>query len=96
MRAAVIAQIGHDRTRGSRFAVDTFERGALEPRHMVTDTISLDATPAMLEKLHHGDGHHCKVMVACGCDAIQPPPGLSLATPSHRAPRISTGSTRTD
>lgn len=45
-----------------QFTADTFERGALEPRSMVTETISLDALPAMFESLR-SPNRQCKVMV---------------------------------
>jgi len=38
------------------------DRGHLEPRAMITDTIGLDALPGMLEALRHRT-HQCKVMV---------------------------------
>lgn len=42
--------------------VDTLNSGAVEPRSMVTETISLDELPAMFESLR-GSNLQCKVMV---------------------------------
>ncbi len=42
--------------------VDALDRGALALRGLVTDTLSLDAMPAMLESLR-GSNRQCKVMI---------------------------------
>jgi (R,R)-butanediol dehydrogenase/meso-butanediol dehydrogenase/diacetyl reductase len=44
-------------------ALDVLNAGAAEPRHLVTDTISLDDTPARFEALRTR-GHDCKVLIA--------------------------------
>lgn len=46
-------------------ALDALERGASEPRALITDTISLDDTPLVFESLKHRT-HQCKVMIAPG------------------------------
>jgi len=38
------------------------DRGHVEPRAMITDTISLDALPTAFEALRHRS-HQCKIMV---------------------------------
>lgn len=43
----------------------TLDTGALEPRAMVTDTVSLDSLPDALESLRHGS-RQCKVLVSPG------------------------------
>ena len=53
-------------TRGDYEAsLDALERGAAEPRALVTDTISLDDTPVVFEGLKQRT-HQCKVMIAPG------------------------------
>ena len=44
-------------------ALDVLDRGAVEPRLLVTDTISLDATPQVFEDLRRRT-HQCKVLIA--------------------------------
>jgi (R,R)-butanediol dehydrogenase/meso-butanediol dehydrogenase/diacetyl reductase len=44
-------------------ALDVLNAGAAEPRNMVTDTISLDETPARFEALRKRT-HDCKVLIA--------------------------------
>lgn len=44
-------------------ALDALEAGAAEPRHLVTDTISLSATPDVFESLKQR-GAQCKVLIA--------------------------------
>jgi (R,R)-butanediol dehydrogenase/meso-butanediol dehydrogenase/diacetyl reductase len=44
-------------------ALDVLDAGAAEPRHLVTDTISLAATPDRFEALRHRT-HDCKVLIA--------------------------------
>jgi (R,R)-butanediol dehydrogenase/meso-butanediol dehydrogenase/diacetyl reductase len=44
-------------------ALDVMAEGALEPRLLVTDTIPLDATPAVFETLKRRSGQ-CKVLIA--------------------------------
>ncbi|NBC36717.1 alcohol dehydrogenase catalytic domain-containing protein [Novosphingobium sp. FSY-8] len=44
-------------------ALDALASGAAEPRHLVTDTISLDATPDRFEALRKRT-HDCKVLIA--------------------------------
>lgn len=44
-------------------ALDALDAGAAEPRHLVTDTISLDATPETFESLRRRT-HQCKVLIA--------------------------------
>lgn len=46
-------------------ALDALDRGALEPRQLVTDTISLDATPDVFESLRRRT-HQCKVLINPG------------------------------
>lgn len=43
-------------------ALDALDRGAVEPRLLVTDTISLSATPDVFESLRQRT-HHCKVLI---------------------------------
>jgi (R,R)-butanediol dehydrogenase/meso-butanediol dehydrogenase/diacetyl reductase len=43
-------------------ALDALDRGAAEPRLLVTDTISLDATPDVFESLRKRT-HQCKVLI---------------------------------
>jgi (R,R)-butanediol dehydrogenase/meso-butanediol dehydrogenase/diacetyl reductase len=43
-------------------AIDALDRGALEPRAMVTDTVSLDEFPIAFETLR-SPTHHCKVQL---------------------------------
>lgn len=43
-------------------ALDALDRGAAEPRHLVTDTISLAATPDVFEGLKQRT-HQCKVLI---------------------------------
>lgn len=43
-------------------ALDALDRGAVEPRLLVTDTISLDATPNVFESLRKRT-HQCKVLI---------------------------------
>lgn len=45
-----------------QITVDAMDRGALEARTMVTDTLPLDAMPAALESLRAG-GRHCKILI---------------------------------
>jgi (R,R)-butanediol dehydrogenase/meso-butanediol dehydrogenase/diacetyl reductase len=53
-------------TRGEYEAsLDALERGAAEPRALITETISLAQTPDMFESLKHRT-HQCKVMIAPG------------------------------
>lgn len=53
-------------TRGEyEAALDALERGAAEPRALVTQTVSLAETPDMFEALRHRT-HQCKVMIAPG------------------------------
>jgi (R,R)-butanediol dehydrogenase/meso-butanediol dehydrogenase/diacetyl reductase len=53
-------------TRGEyETALDALDRGAAEPRALVTETISLADTPAMFEGLKHRT-HQCKVLIAPG------------------------------
>jgi len=53
-------------TRGEyEAALDALDRGSAEPRALVTDTISLDETPAVFESLKHRT-HQCKVLIAPG------------------------------
>jgi (R,R)-butanediol dehydrogenase/meso-butanediol dehydrogenase/diacetyl reductase len=53
-------------TRGEYEAsLDALERGAAEPRALVTDTITLARTPEVFESLKTRT-HHCKVMIAPG------------------------------
>jgi (R,R)-butanediol dehydrogenase/meso-butanediol dehydrogenase/diacetyl reductase len=44
-------------------SLDVLSRGAVEPRAMLTDVVSLDALPDIFEELRSGVDH-CKVMVA--------------------------------
>ena len=44
-------------------ALDALDRGAAEPRMLVTDTVTLDDVPAMFEQLRHRT-HQCKVLIA--------------------------------
>lgn len=44
-------------------ALDALGTGAVEPRHLVTDTISLEATPAVFESLKKRTSQ-CKVLIA--------------------------------
>ncbi|WP_240344624.1 zinc-binding dehydrogenase [Novosphingobium sp. THN1] len=46
-------------------ALDALDRGAAEPRLLVTDTISLDATPDVFESLRKRT-HQCKVLISPG------------------------------
>jgi threonine dehydrogenase-like Zn-dependent dehydrogenase len=46
-----------------RIAAEVLEAGAVEPRMMVTDTISLQQLPATFEALREGAAHQCKVLV---------------------------------
>ena len=51
-------------TRGEyETALDALSRGAAEPRALVTDTIGLEATPDVFEKLRKRT-HQCKVLIA--------------------------------
>jgi (R,R)-butanediol dehydrogenase / meso-butanediol dehydrogenase / diacetyl reductase len=51
-------------TRGEyEAALDALAAGAVEPRLLVTETIGLDATPAMFESLRKRT-HQCKVLIA--------------------------------
>ncbi len=43
-------------------ALDALDRGAVEPRLLVTDTISLEATPEVFESLRQRS-HQCKVLI---------------------------------
>lgn len=43
--------------------LDALEQGAMEPRLLVTDTITLDATPEIFEQLKHRTSQ-CKVLIA--------------------------------
>lgn len=43
-------------------ALDALDRGAVEPRLLVTDTIALDATPVVFESLRQRS-HQCKVLI---------------------------------
>ena len=43
-------------------ALDALDRGAVEPRLLVTDTISLDATPDVFESLRKRT-RQCKVLI---------------------------------
>jgi (R,R)-butanediol dehydrogenase/meso-butanediol dehydrogenase/diacetyl reductase len=53
-------------TRGEyETSLDALDRGAAEPRALVTETISLTDTPAMFEGLKHRT-HQCKVLIAPG------------------------------
>ncbi len=53
-------------TRGEyEAALDALERGAAEPRALITQTVSLDETPTVFEGLKHRT-HQCKVMIAPG------------------------------
>jgi (R,R)-butanediol dehydrogenase/meso-butanediol dehydrogenase/diacetyl reductase len=53
-------------TRGEyETALDALDRGAAEPRALVTETVSLADTPAMFESLKHRT-RQCKVMIAPG------------------------------
>jgi len=53
-------------TRGEyEAALDALERGAAEPRALVTSTISLGDTPTIFEGLKHRT-HECKVLIAPG------------------------------
>ncbi len=55
-------------TRGEyEAALDALERGAAEPRALVTQTISLAETPEMFEGLRRRT-HQCKVLIAPGGD----------------------------
>lgn len=45
-----------------QYAVDVFDRGAVEPHAMITDTVGLDAMPPAFEALRHRTTQ-CKVMV---------------------------------
>ena len=44
-------------------ALDALAQGAIEPRMLVTDTISLADTPAVFESLKQRSGQ-CKVLIA--------------------------------
>jgi (R,R)-butanediol dehydrogenase / meso-butanediol dehydrogenase / diacetyl reductase len=44
-------------------ALDALSAGAAEPRHLITDTISLSETPARFEALRHRT-HDCKILIA--------------------------------
>ncbi|WP_062346786.1 zinc-binding dehydrogenase [Novosphingobium sp. CCH12-A3] len=46
-------------------ALDALDRGAVEPRLLVTDTITLDATPDVFESLRKRT-HQCKVLIDPG------------------------------
>lgn len=46
-------------------ALDALDRGAVEPRLLVTDTITLDATPDVFESLRKRT-HQCKVLINPG------------------------------
>lgn len=46
-----------------QLCIDAMDSGDVAPRAMITDTVSLDATPAAFEALRHRT-HQCKVMVA--------------------------------
>lgn len=46
-------------------ALDALDRGAVEPRMLVTDTISLDSTPDVFETLRKRT-HQCKVLIEPG------------------------------
>lgn len=48
--------------RDFELSIDTLDRGAVEPRMMVTDRISLDQTPAMFEALRQRTSQ-CKVLI---------------------------------
>lgn len=51
-------------TRGEyETALDALDRGAAEPRALVTDTIALDEVPTTFEALRHRT-HQCKVLIA--------------------------------
>lgn len=51
-------------TRGEyEAALDALDCGAAEPRHLVTDTIGLEATPDVFESLRKRT-HQCKVLIA--------------------------------
>jgi (R,R)-butanediol dehydrogenase/meso-butanediol dehydrogenase/diacetyl reductase len=53
-------------TRGEyETSLDALDRGAAEPRTLVTETISLAETPEMFEGLKHRT-HQCKVLIAPG------------------------------
>lgn len=43
-------------------SLDAFDRGAVEPRSLITDTIGLDAVPAVFEGLKRRTSH-CKVLI---------------------------------
>ena len=47
-----------------RFAVDTLDRGAVEPRAMVETTVGLNAVPELLEDMRAGHSHGAKILVA--------------------------------
>lgn len=46
-----------------RMAVDALDAGAVEPRDLITDTVSLNALPEAFETLRK-PGQHCKVMLS--------------------------------
>jgi (R,R)-butanediol dehydrogenase / meso-butanediol dehydrogenase / diacetyl reductase len=46
-----------------RASLDVLEAGAMEPRHLVTDTVSLDDVPATFEALRRRT-HQCKVLIS--------------------------------
>ena len=51
-------------TRGEyEAALDALDRGAAEPRALVTDTLSLEEVPAGFEALRQRT-HQCKVLIA--------------------------------
>src|ERR1700744_1207182 len=50
-------------TREFEIAVGALESGHIEPRAMITDVVSLDATPAAFEALLQ-HGNQCKVLIS--------------------------------
>ena len=46
-----------------RIAADVLDAGAVEPRMMVSETVSLAQLPETFEQMRAGMGHRCKVMV---------------------------------
>ena len=46
-----------------QFCADMFDRGHVEPRHMISEIISLDETPARIERMRDGGGSEIKVHV---------------------------------
>lgn len=62
MKEATIRYTNMYDTREFEIAVGALDNGHVEPRAMITETVSLDGAPAMFEELRNRNTH-CKVMI---------------------------------